>query len=250
MITPGGPVPGHLCLYVDGLGTAPLLVDPGFGDSPRVPLPATFDKPVTDRSYGDRYTLVKNDGSQFGQAAEHAKRFNAILMRERKVGISSSPMVDLCVRAARASARALPCEPRSAAPRSQLHPHPIKSVPPRTPPPPPSPGPLSRLSIGMDTPPASAEMTPAEPVYLCALSDDCAMDCDEFQAGIANVLAPENPFSQKRMTIMLNATGFTFVGKDYVKTVAHGKEVSRTKLATEKAYREALEAAAGIKLAP
>ena len=62
--------------------------------------------------------------------------------------------------------------------------------------------------------------------------------------------APENPFSQKRMTIMLNATGFTFVGKDYVKTVAHGKEVSRTKLATEKAYREALEAAAGIKLAP
>ena len=77
MITPGGPVPGHLCLYVDGLGTAPLLVDPGFGDSPRVPLPATFDKPVTDRSYGDRYTLVKNDGSQFGQAAEHAKRVPA-----------------------------------------------------------------------------------------------------------------------------------------------------------------------------
>lgn len=199
VITPGGPVPGHLCLLVDGLGPDALLVDPGFGDSPRVPLPAKFDTPVTDGSYGDRYTLVKNDGTGFGQAPAHAKRFNAILMRERKVGISGSPMVDF---------------------------------------------------IGMDTPPAAEAMTPPEPVHLCNLGDNLAIDCAEFQEGLGAVLAPveQNPFAQKRMTILMNETGFTFVGSKYVKTVAHGKEISRKELKGEKAYRDALEAAAGIKL--
>merc|ERR1712183_1033844 len=43
VMTPGGPVPGHLCLLVDGLDPAcALLVDPGFGDAPRVPIPLSI----------------------------------------------------------------------------------------------------------------------------------------------------------------------------------------------------------------
>ena len=38
------------------------------------------------------------------------------------------------------------------------------------------------------------------------------------------------------------------LGKDYIKTVESGVEVSRTALSTEKAWREALEANFGITL--
>merc|ERR1711939_709251 len=40
VMTPDGPVPGHLCILVDRLDPAcALMVDPGFGDAPRVPIP-------------------------------------------------------------------------------------------------------------------------------------------------------------------------------------------------------------------
>ena len=38
------------------------------------------------------------------------------------------------------------------------------------------------------------------------------------------------------------------LGKDYIKTVERGVEVSRTELSTEKAWRDALEANFGITL--
>jgi len=203
VITPGGPVPGHLCLLVDGLGPEPLLVDPGFGDAPRAPLPVRVGSPVVDTYIGDEYTLAKNDDpSAFGQSAEQAKRFDLVLMRARKVGMASSPMVDF---------------------------------------------------IGLDaTPPAAAERTPPEPVYLLNSSDNCTIDCDDFVEGLNAVLAdvPQNPFSQKRMCILLNDAGFTFVGKNYVKTIEHGKETSRTPLDEndEKAYLEAIRSATGMEL--
>jgi len=189
VLTPGGPIPGHLCLFVDGLAPDPLLLDPGFGDAPRTPIPGKIGGTATDAQLGDTYTLVKNEG-EFGQAAEHTKRFDCILMRSRATGISSSPMVDF---------------------------------------------------IGMDTPPPAAEMTPPEPVYLCNTTDHLPLDSPEFAAGLASVLVEHemNPFSQKRMCIMVNKKGFAFVGKDYVKTVEGGKETSRKALTSEEAYRAA-----------
>ena len=72
----------------------------------------------------------------------------------------------------------------------------------------------------------------------------------EFKDGIAGVLADDekNPFSQKRLCIMIRDTGFDFVGKDYVKEVRDGQEVSRNPLEDEDAYRAALKRVAGIEL--
>jgi len=63
--TPVGPTPGHLCIFVEDLdprGT--LLVDPGFGDQPREPVPvSTKDgmEPVHDGMIGDAYKITKTD---------------------------------------------------------------------------------------------------------------------------------------------------------------------------------------------
>jgi len=205
VITPGGPVPGHLCLFVDGLGSDPLLVDPGFGDAPREPMPVKVGNAVTDTMIGDTYTFeLNNNASAFGQNPEQASRFGAVLMRQRNKGIGSSPMVDF----------------------------------------------IGLEAFGGETPPPAQEKTPPEPVYLLNFGDDLALDCGEFTFGIGCVLAdvPQNPFSQKRMTIMVRAQGFDFVGQDYWKEVRDGKEVSRTPLKDEAAYRAALETIAGIKL--
>lgn len=94
VVTPGGPVPGHLALIIDGLGEHAFLVDPGFGDAPRVPIPISLGESTSDSFLGDTYTLSKNEPSLFGQSAEQAKRFDMVLMRSRKIGIASSPMVD------------------------------------------------------------------------------------------------------------------------------------------------------------
>ena len=96
VIMPGGPVAGHMCLLIDGLGEDALLIDPGFGDAPREPMAVKLSVPVTDDMIGDMYTLAPNDDpSKFDQTPEHVKRFNMVLMRSRKKGISSSPMVDV-----------------------------------------------------------------------------------------------------------------------------------------------------------
>lgn len=200
VITPGGPVPGHLCLFVDKLGPLPLLVDPGFGDAPRVPVPVSLDSPVSDSQIGDQYTLVKNDPSLYGQTAEHGKRFDMTLMRSRKTGMGGSAMAAF---------------------------------------------------FELDMPP-TAEMTPPEPLYIIGSSDNLPLDCQEFVDGLASVLvvAEQNFFSQKRMCLLATESGYVFVGKDYVKTIEHGKEVSRTQLTGEKAWREAIASVAGVNLTP
>lgn len=190
-------IPGHLCLFVDGLGPDALLVDPGFGDAPRALVPVRVGGEATDSTYGDKYKLEANDTTLFGQGGK--TRFDLMLTRSRLKGISGSPMVDF---------------------------------------------------IGMDTPPAAPEATPFEPVYLLNSTDDLPLDAAEFQEGLASVLVENemNPFSQKRMCIMMTAKGFHFIGKDYKKTIENGVEVSRTQLASEREYRDALKAIAGITL--
>jgi hypothetical protein len=95
VISPDGPVPGHLAILVDGLGPQPLHVDPGFGDAPREPMPAVIGNTVTDSMIGDQYHFVTNeDPAAFGQTAEMAKRYGQVMMRSRKTGFSSSVMVD------------------------------------------------------------------------------------------------------------------------------------------------------------
>jgi len=94
VMTPGGPTPGHLCMLVDGLDpTCALLIDPGFGDAPRVPIPlsvkdkdgaaAAVDDPMT----GDTYLLKST--------AEFGGRFNMMLMRQRKAGMMGTPMAEM-----------------------------------------------------------------------------------------------------------------------------------------------------------
>lgn len=201
VITPGGPVPGHLALLVDGLGPHALHVDPGFGDAPREPMPAILNNVVTDTMIGDQYYFVPNDDpSKFGQSAEMHRRFRQVLMRSRKTGFGGSPMVDF---------------------------------------------------VGMpETPPPAPEMTPPEPVYLLNFEDDMALDAQEAKDGLARVLADHemNPFSQKRIVIMVRERGFHFVGTGYMKEVRDGKEVQRELLADETAYRAALKNVAGINL--
>jgi len=199
VITPGGLAPGHLALFVDGLGPHPLHVDPGFGDAPREAMPTTLLNTVTDSMIGDVYHFAANDAAAFGNTPETAKRYGQVLYRSRKTGFASSVMVDFA---------------------------------------------------GLPETPPPTEMTPPEPVYLVNFEDDLALDCDEFVSGIAGVLADHemNPFSQKRMCIMMRREGFDFVGQDYMKEMRHGKEVRREALKDEAAYRSALKQVAGITL--
>lgn len=96
VVTPNGPTPGHLCLYVDGLGEDPLHVDPGFGDAPRVPMPVKFNNTVADTMLGDQYKFVTNtDPEQLKESSEQSKRFSAVLIRSRKYGMWNSPMIDI-----------------------------------------------------------------------------------------------------------------------------------------------------------
>ena len=50
------------------------------------------------------------------------------------------------------------------------------------------------------------------------------------------------------LCVLAKADGHVMLGKDYIKTVERGVEVSRTTLSTEKAWRDALEANFGITL--
>jgi len=96
VVTPDGPVPGHLCMYVEGLGEQPLMVDPGFGDAPRVPIPAKFGNTVSDAMLGDEYTFAPNsDPDRLKESPEQSTRFSAVLMRSRKRGMRNSPMGDI-----------------------------------------------------------------------------------------------------------------------------------------------------------
>ena len=90
VMTPGGPIPGHLVLFVDNLDGKSYLADPGFGDQPREPVPlGTLDgsaEPVCDPMIGDSYKLELT--SDFGE------RWNALLMRQRAAA-DGTAMVDL-----------------------------------------------------------------------------------------------------------------------------------------------------------
>ena len=50
------------------------------------------------------------------------------------------------------------------------------------------------------------------------------------------------------LCVLAKDDGHVMLGKDYIKTVSKGVEVSRTELPTEKAWRAALEANFGITL--
>ena len=50
------------------------------------------------------------------------------------------------------------------------------------------------------------------------------------------------------LCVLAKDNGHIMLGKDYIKTVERGVEVSRTPLSTEKEWREALEASFGITL--
>lgn len=218
--TPDGPVPGHLCLFVDGLreDERALHVDPGFGDAPRTPIPAMLlgvdgaavAVAVTkDPMIGDEYAFAANDASrasELRQSPAQSERFDAVLLRRRnKGGIRSSPVVD------------------------------YRGAPP------------DEGEAEATTPPDDG----FEPVYLLNLGDDLAGDCDEFREGLARVLVddPEaNIFARKRLCILLRENGFDFVGSAYRKEVRDGTEVSRRPLETEAEYREALAEIAGIRL--
>ena len=50
------------------------------------------------------------------------------------------------------------------------------------------------------------------------------------------------------LCVLAKDNGHTMLGKDYIKTVERGVEVSRTELPTEKEWRAALEANFGITL--
>ena len=113
---------------------------------------------------------------------------------------------------------------------------------------------------------------PPVPVYALNLEDDLPYDAPEFVEGLANVLDkdPEkNIFQAKRsapvsslrrarsrrrrappagLCVLAKENGHVMLGKDYIKTVERGVEVSRAELPTEKAWREALEANFGITL--
>ena len=50
------------------------------------------------------------------------------------------------------------------------------------------------------------------------------------------------------LCVLAKDNGHVMLGKDYIKTVERGVEVSRTELPTEKEWRDALEANFGITL--
>lgn len=90
VMTPGGPVPGHVCLMVDGIDPAgALLVDPGIGDFARIVVPMSLLKSggsVKDE-LGDEYSLVPYTGDP----TPWCSRFNVMLMRSRATGMMSNP---------------------------------------------------------------------------------------------------------------------------------------------------------------
>jgi len=185
VIKPGGPVPGHLALFVDGLGPQPLHADPGFPKPGS--MAAVLGVTATDSMMGDEYHFAANDDpSAFGQTPEMARRCCQVLMRSR---------------------------------------------------------------IGSATADAPAPAT-AEPVYLVNFEDDLALDCGEFRAGLAALLAHDarNLFSQRRICFVMRDGGFDRVGTDCVREIRHGKEVKREALEDEAAYRVALKQVAGITL--
>jgi arylamine N-acetyltransferase len=206
VVTPNGPVPGHVCLFVDGLRSdCALHVDPGFGDAPRTPIPAVFDEVNADPMIGDEYVFVTNDASQHSELKEspaQSDRFGTVLMRRRT----------------------------GASPNADLHASPDGQAPPP----------------GDDDDP-TADL---EPVYLLNFGDDLSLGCDEFREGLAYVLrdVPSNLFASKRFCVILRETGFAYVGSTYRKEVRGGTEVQRESIGSEAAYRDALEAVAGIKL--
>ena len=210
------PNKGHLVIFVDGLGADPLLVDPGFGDAIRTVF--SVRGKGSDPALGEKYNLAPSAGfglEEFGLA----DRFSHVLMRERSVG-SATAFFDIV----------------------------------GAPPPPPEP-------------------MPPVPVYALNLEDDLPYDAPEFVEGLANVLDedPEkNIFQAKRsarasstlrlarsrrrrvppagLCVLAKDNGHVMLGKDYIKTVERGVEVSRTSLSTEKEWRAALEANFGITL--
>ena len=58
----------------------------------------------------------------------------------------------------------------------------------------------------------------------------------------------EELLAEDGLCVLAKDNGHVMLGKDYIKTVERGVEVSRTQLSTEKEWRAALEANFGITL--
>lgn len=84
VMTPGGPVIGHMVLFIDGLGPASLLVDPGFGDAVRAPVPVRGA--ATDASLGETYALEPYAWAGRREPAGLEGRFSHVLTRARSTG--------------------------------------------------------------------------------------------------------------------------------------------------------------------
>jgi hypothetical protein len=90
VITPGGAVPGHIVLLIDGLrSNCALLVDPGFGDYIRIPIP------MSAKAGGTMHTDGLGDVYSLQPTTDYGPRFNTVLMRSRKTGMMGTPCADL-----------------------------------------------------------------------------------------------------------------------------------------------------------
>jgi len=93
VVTPGGPVPGHCLLFVDGLDQAgALMVDPGIGDFVRVVVPMSLKESggSVEAENGDKYSL-QAIASADDFPAPWCPRMDTVLMVERKAGLMSNP---------------------------------------------------------------------------------------------------------------------------------------------------------------
>jgi len=89
VMTPGGPVPGHCVLLVDGVDpSGTLLVDPGIGDFSRVAVPLALKTSGGEAvdELGDKYSLKSED-----TPTPWCSRFNTVLMKARVSGMMGNP---------------------------------------------------------------------------------------------------------------------------------------------------------------
>ena len=104
---------------------------------------------------------------------------------------------------------------------------------------------------------ASSDDTGMRDKYLSRLGIDAAIVDRPPNAERPGVLFPSTrtvatPSTRRvppaGLCVLAKGNGHVMLGKDYIKTVERGVEVSRTELPTEKEWREALEANFGITL--
>ena len=89
--------PGHLVIFVDNLPSSPLLVDPGFGDCLRKPLPLETGCCADEKFTGDMFFV--NENTKHGKSTmcgdkNLVERFDSVLTRQRKHGKKTSIACD------------------------------------------------------------------------------------------------------------------------------------------------------------